>query len=489
MPILPRIRPDRAVGWVVPLVLVVWLLATQGNGYLSFPYWLSFGAPVAAFLGPWVAVSAWTARSAAARPAVEARAHVAAGLAAIVVMAFLAAAVPLGLAGHSYIHAAAKVAIVGAVVSLAVAGVVVAWRIRRTPTAVEVLIVLAVAAMVEADVRMIAYGALRDFGLYLRAGHAALDGNAVYTISSAVDYTRDNTLFPFVYPPPTIPLFEALAAIPVVAARALWLALCAGASIAGLRVLGVRWRWVPVLLAWPPFVQGIYVGNAVIPTFLFFVAAPLAGWLLAFGPVFKIQLGVPGLWLVRERRWRDLAIAFAIGVALILVTLPLVGLDSWRQWVQQLADVSSLTQRDPDIMGYSLHRWLGAGTAYGLAAAAVLVSLSRRRGDSLAGLGVASLVASPTMYAHGAIMGLPALLRLRAPLLWFALAMTSTVVWQQGYWIALGLGFVALVVPRLTHEHHPDSRHHPIGELARPWPSLAEPPADRVTPDAGAGST
>jgi hypothetical protein len=472
MPTIFRALTRPVAAWAVPLILIAWMLATQGNGYLELPYWLSFGAPVIGFLGPWLAVSAWTARAEGGRTATESRVHVSAALAAVALMAFMVAAVPLGLAGHSFIHASAKVAIVCGAVALGAAGAVFGRRTRRAPTAIEALIVLAVAAMVEADVRMLAYGALRDFGLYLRTGHAFLDGSPVYTISSAADYLRDNTLLPFVYPPPTIALFAALAAIPAAAAKAVWLALCVGASLAGLRLLGVRWRWIPVLLAWPPFVQGIYVGNAVIPTFLFFAAAPLAGWLLAFGPVFKIQLGLPGLWLIRERRWRDLAIAVAVGLALILVTLPLVGPDSWREWPRQLADFSNLTQQESSLMGYSLQRWLGPVVMFGLGTAVVLVALTRRSGDSLAGLGVASLVASPTMYTHGAVMGLPALLRLRAPLLWFSLAMTSTIVFQQGYWVALGLGFAALLVPGLTHERNQDPNHHPLGELPRPWPSL-----------------
>ena len=472
MPTFPRVLTGRASGWTLPSVLVAWLLATQGNGYLEFPYWFSFGAPATAFLGPWLIASALTARAADGRSIATNRLHVVAALVAIGALAFLAAAIPLRLAGHSYIHAAAKAGLVAGAAALMAAGLAVGWRARRAPTAVETLVVLAIAAMIEADVRMLAYGALRDLGLYLRAGHAFLDGSPVYTISSAADYVRDNTLLPFVYPPFAIPLFAALAALPTVVVRAAWVSMCVGASVLGLRLLGVRWRWVPVLLAWPPFVQGIYVGNAVIPTFLCFVAAPVAGWLLAFGPAFKIQLGVPGLWLLRERRWRDLGIAVAIGLALVLATLPLVGPDSWRQWLSQLSDFSNLTQQEPSIMGYSLQVWLGPVLMIALGVAAAVVALTRRDGDSLAGLGVASLVASPTMYSHGATMGLPAMLRLRAPLLWFALAMTSTIAFRQGYWVGLGLGFAALLVPGLTHERDLDASHHPLGTLARPWPSL-----------------
>jgi hypothetical protein len=468
---------SRALEWGLPLALVVWLLVSQGTGYLGLPYWFSFGAPLVTLLGPWLIVSAWTSRS-AGRPAAEGWVHATAALISIAALGLVAVALPLGLVSHVYVHAGLRVGLVVGCAVLLTAGSAAGWRLRRAPTAVETLIVLAVAAMIEADARILAFGALRDLGIYLRAGHAFLDQAPVYVMNTPADYVRDPTLSPFVYPPLTLPFFAALAALPSAVVKAGWALMCLGCCVVGLRLLGVRWRWVPVLLAWPPFVQGLYVGNAVLPTFLFFVAAPLLAWVLAFAPAFKFQLGLPGLWLVRERKWRDLAIAVAVGLGLIAVTLPLAGPDLWREWLRQLSDFSNYLQANDTIMGYSLQRFLGPIAMIGVAAAVAVLALLRRGGDSLAGLGIASMAASPTLYAHGATMGLPALLRLRAPLLWFALAMTSTVLSQQGYWIGLGLGFAALLLPALAHETSVDRIHHPLGALPRPWPSLADQPVD-----------
>jgi hypothetical protein len=327
--------------------------------------------------------------------------------------------------------------------------------------------------MINTDLQLLAFGLLRDLSIYLRAGHAFLDGQTVYAMHTEAEIAHNSSLYPFVYPPVSIPLFAGLAALPLTVARGLWLAMCLGVSVVGLRAIGVRWRWLPIVLAWPPFVQGIYIGNSIVPAFAFFAVAPMIGALLVVPPIFKSQLGVTGLWLLIERRWRDLALAVGLGLALILVTLPLVGLASWGDWARQLSDFTKLLQEHPAIEGASLAYFLPAVLAGLIGVAAVLVSLTRRRSDGLAALGVASVAASPTLYLDGLTMALPAILRLRAPLLWLAFALGSTLAFQQGFWVAVGLGFAALWFPVLTHAQAPDPAYHPLGSLTRAWPVLA----------------
>lgn len=470
-----RALASRAGGrwaWILPVVLAAYLLMTQGKAYDGFPYWFCIAAPVVAVFGPWMI--AWVLRAGRAGGTAPTAGRVLVAAASAIGLLTVAVAIPLELVPHDYIHRTIKVALVVAVVGLAGAGAISGWRQGRGPRPVHVLLVMAVAVMVEADLRMVAYGLMRDLGLYLRAGQSFLDGNTVYVLNTPADFARDPTLYPFVYPPVTIPFFAGLAALPITIVKGLWLVMCLAASVAALRIIGVRWRWLPVLLLWPPFVQGISVGNAVVPAFLFFAAAPRFGALLAVPPMFKTQLGIPGLWLVRERRWRDLALAVAIGLALILVTLPFVGVSLWGAWLRQLSDFSNLVGQNQTIMGMSLTRSFGPLLAGAIGVAAVLAALTRRRGDGLAGLGVASLAVSPTLYPHGVTMGLPAMLRLRAPLLWFAFALASTLATPQnssdGYWVALALGFAALWFPALTHAEAPDAVHHPLGSHEQAWP-------------------
>ena len=44
----------RLLAWSLPAILVVYLVATEGKGYLGLPYWLCLGAPTIALFGPWL---------------------------------------------------------------------------------------------------------------------------------------------------------------------------------------------------------------------------------------------------------------------------------------------------------------------------------------------------------------------------------------------------------------------------------------------------
>jgi hypothetical protein len=460
----------RLLAWSLPAILVVYLVATEGKGYLGLPYWLCLGAPTIALFGPWLifAVARGDDRNGPAHGA--GRAFVA--ISSTVCVAAIGLAIGLRLIHVETIRTVILVAFVAVGSGLVGAGAFSGWKCRTGPRPVQVLLVLALATMVNADLQTVAHALLKDFGIYLRAGHNFLDGHPVYVMGSVTDYLRDPTLYPFVYPPPAIPFFAGLAALPAVVAKALWIGLCLGVSVAAIRIIGVRWRWLPVVLLWTPFVQGIYVGNVAVLAFAFFAMAPAVGALLAIPPVFKLQLGVPGLWLVRERRWRDLALAIALGLAMILVTLPFVGLDSWHVWLAQLSDFSNQVQQNRGMMGISLTFWLGSLLAGAIGVAAVVAALTRRSGDGLSALGVASIAVSPTLYALGATMALPALLRLRAPFLWFALALTSAPGSTQGFWAAFAMGFAALWFPALTHAESLDQDHHPLGSEPQAWPGL-----------------
>jgi hypothetical protein len=456
--------------WGLPPILVVYLLVTQSNGYFDLPYWFCLSAPATAVFGPWLIVAALRGADAGGPVAAKLAFAVVATVASVTALGF---AVGLGFVHLGTVRAVVLAGMPAGAAVLAVAGGAAGWKYRVGPRPIQVLVVLALITMIDADLRTVAHNLLKDFGIYLRAGHNFLDGQPVYTIGLVSDYTRDPTLYPFVYPPVTLPLFAALASLPAVAAKGIWLAICAAAAAVALRVLGVRLRWLPVLLLWTPLVQGMYVGNAAIPAFALFAAAPIAGALLALPPVFKLQLGLPGLWLLRERRWRDLALAVALGLALIVGTLPLVGLNSWSLWLSQLSAFSSQVDQNRGMLGLSLAFWLGSLAAGAIGVAVTLAALTRRRGESLAGLGVAAIAVSPTVYPHGATMALPAMLRLRAPYLWFVLALTSTLSTLGGYWIGFAIAFVALWVPALSHQGGAESDHHPLGDATQPWPQLS----------------
>ena len=108
------------------------------------------------------------------------------------------------------------------------------------------------------------------------------------------------------------------------------------AALVGLRLIGLSPRWALAALLWTPFFQGLYVGNVAVPAFALFAAAPWFGAGLILAAVFKPYSGLAALWLVRERRLRALVVGLAVLALLVLLTLPLVGIDAWRAWIEGL---------------------------------------------------------------------------------------------------------------------------------------------------------
>jgi hypothetical protein len=351
-----------------------------------------------------------------------------------------------------------------------VAGAGLAGFSGRRPGAFVVLVALAVSAMLATDIRLINSVFDRDLLLYLRAGSAMLHGLPVYTDVVLSQAPADPTLLPFVYPPVTLPFLAGLSVLPRPIVELLWLVLAVGASVAALRCFGVRRRWIPVLLIWPPFVQGIWAGNANTLLLLLFALAPFAPSLLVLAPVVKLQLGATALWLPRERRRQALARGLAAVALLVLVTLPIVGLGSWWDWLRGLAAFSQTAAKFPSLEALALTRQFGLAIAVLFAAALIALAMVRRGRDSLATLGLASLAVSPTLYIHGLTPGLPSLLRLRGAGFWFLLAVTSTFIRQGDWWLLVAIVAVAPLIPVLVDDDQADAAVHPIGPGLRPWP-------------------
>jgi hypothetical protein len=146
----------------------------------------------------------------------------------------------------------------------------------------------------------------------------------------------DLSLYPFLYPPMTLPIFGVLSALPRLVVEIAWVAGSLAAAVATLRLFGVRWTFVPLLLLWPPFFQGLQVGNVAVPLGVLFAIAPSIGAGLVVAAVFKVYSGLAALWLVRERRVRELVAGIVIVVAAAILTLPLTGVQPWADWWRAL---------------------------------------------------------------------------------------------------------------------------------------------------------
>jgi hypothetical protein len=348
---------------------------------------------------------------------------------------------------------------------------------------IAVLVVSAVVGMVLTDVTLFPTQAFRDLGIYVKAGAHWLEGSPVYVTTLTTSVPVDRTNYPYLYPPFTLPFAALLAAIPTIPLRLLWTAGSIAAIVAAFRLIGIRPRWWPVLLVWPPVFQGLYVANVAVPAMLLFAAAPWFGAGLVLSAAFKAYNALMALWLARERRWRQIAVGIAIIAALALVTLPLVGLDQWRAWLDGLdAYRRSQPLLPASLYGTALPGFLPWSAAVGLAAVAVAAAVFARRTEGLARFGIATIVASPSLYGHGFIVGLPAFVTLRLRWAWLAIGLTTISPGGLNSWSAIVLvasSWVILVLRRPAVRLPADEVEGRGGEVAaydllggapRPWP-------------------
>jgi hypothetical protein len=391
-----------------------------------------------------------------------------------------------------------------AVWPLAAAAVLLAaslFAARFRPTAprlrpVEAMAILAVTAMVMTDITM-AWQPMRDLGIYLKAGQHFLAGSPVYLQSPLTVQPVDLTEYPYLYPPFTLPFFGALSRLPVPLVQAIWLggSLCLG--LLALRWIGLPGRWAVLALIWPPLFQGLWVGNVAVPALALFALGPWLGAGLVLGAAFKSYTGIAALWLFRERRWLEAGAGVGALVALAAATLPLTGPDLWGKWLDGLRVYQSSQASVPSLYGFGLPRYVPYAVFLPLAVVTVIAALRARGRESLARLGTATIVASPSLFSHGLLVAVPSLLSLRSPWLWLAIGFVSTP--SGPHWL-LAVGVVALswTAPAMRRPPAPATATgaadplHPLGATGAAWPGprrdtepsggerLTEPPPGRA---------
>ena len=238
---------------------------------------------------------------------------------------------------------------------------------------------------------------------------------------------------PFLYPPFTLPFFAALRSLPRTPLLWLDIAMMLVAAIAACRRLRVPWVWLPLVIAWPPFAEGIVDGNVAMLMFLAFVVlfyrptgtgpwAPeprdvaepgesgaLVGGLSSFIATAKVSQ--PHAWLfVLRHRWRA-AVAGAVVVALIaLATLPLTGTDLWLDWIAQLRRAG---EGGWDLGGFAIPRFLPPGVGLVVVGVCVVAVWFAPRRDPAPWVGVLSTIGSLSLHIFGLLFLVPAMLKIR----------------------------------------------------------------------------
>ena len=271
---------------------------------------------------------------------------------------------------------------------------------------------------------------------------------------------------PYLYPPFLLPFLAPVAGLPREAVTDAWLVLCLATAVWTCRRLGIPWAAVPFVLAWPPFAEGLITGNVQTLCFAAFVAllyepggggerAPIRrdlarpgsaladarnGILAAAMGALKVTQ-VPALMYLARRRFRAAAIGVVVLGLVCLATLPLTGVAIYGDWLAQLRRAA-----DPawTIGGVSLGRWIGMPDL-AMTAAGIALALAVRGRDSVAWLGIAMIVASPSVHGFAFLFMLPALLTLRRDLSICVAALFLGVYNAAAWWIAFGIVIAALV--------------------------------------------
>jgi glycosyl transferase family 87 len=319
-----------------------------------------------------------------------------------------------------------------------------------------------------------------DIEIPLHAARRWLDGGQPYLAASFQAPVGPD--LPFLYPPFLLPVIAPLARLPAGLVVAAWLAVGVVAAIWTCRRLAIPWKWIPFVLLWPPFLEGLLGGNVQVILFAAFVGLLFkAPGEVGFHPVERVPgddarpAWVDGLlavangavkpsqahpWiLVLRRRPAAALLGLAILGVVIVVSMALTGPALWLDWLAQLGRAS-----DPAWMlgGAGLVRGLpaGAGLVLALGTMAAAYVVPRRRPATW--LGILMIVGSPSLRMFGLLTLLPAMLTVRREVaLVAALSIASYTL--PGLWLG-----VALVAGALA-----------AGER---WPAWREPGADEPRP-------
>ena len=343
------------------------------------------------------------------------------------------------------------------------------------------LVVLLILLTVRNDVALVRQPHLGvDIEIPLRAADRWLSGGQPYLAQAFT--TGSGATLPFLYPPIVLPLFAVLAWIP--RTPILWGAFAGMlvAAVVAARRLRIPWVWIPLVVLWRPFFEGIVHANLTILTFLAFVilfyrrtgspwrpdprdvskpdepAVEIGALATVIGAV---KVSQPHAWLyVLHYRWRAAAIGALAVVALVVLTLPLTGNRLWFDWIDQLRRAGNPAWTAG---GFAMSRYLPPLVAFSVALACIVAVWFVPRRDGGPWVGVLSTVGAVSLHQFGLLFLIPAMLMIRLELALVAACLIATHD-SRGSWAGILLVTVAYAA----------SRFAPVRLRAwlRDWPTL-----------------
>jgi hypothetical protein len=275
----------------------------------------------------------------------------------------------------------------------------------------------------------VTYGGV-DLEIPLRAADRWMHGGVPYDL--AAFEAGPGATQPFLYPPFTLPLFAALTYLPRAPLLLADIAIMLVAAIATCRRLQIPWLWMPLVLAWPPFAEGIVDGNVAMLMFLAFVllfyrpsggtpwhpaprdiAEPtesglLVGSLSSFIATAKVSQ--PHAWLfVLRYRWRAAVLGAVVVGAIALATVPITGLGVWGDWIAQLKRAG---EGNWDHGGFAVPRFLPPGVGLVVVAVCFVATWFAPRRDPAPWVGVLSTFGSLSLHIFGLLFLVPSMLKI-----------------------------------------------------------------------------
>lgn len=297
-----------------------------------------------------------------------------------------------------------------------------------------------------------------DLEIPLRAAERWVAGQPPYQAGAFL--TEPGATQPFLYPPYLLPVLAVLAELPREVVSVAWVGLLAIVAVAACRRLAIPWPWMPFVLAWPPFSEGIFGGNVQVLLFGAFVflfwrrpsgvlrrardvadpstSAPLTGGLATFIGAIKVSQLQPWIYTLRHRPRAALGGLAVLGV-IVLATLPLTGIDLWFDWVAQLRRAS-----DPswDLGGIAVTRYLPGLAGFAVVAVCLVAAWFVPKRTAGEWIGILSTVGAASLHIFGMLFLGPALLTIRRELALLSVIAITTYAYI-GSWVGIAIGSIA----------------------------------------------
>lgn len=316
-----------------------------------------------------------------------------------------------------------------------------------------------------------------DMEIPLRAAERWLAGEPPY-LSSAFTSPPGATQ-PFLYPPYVLPFFALLSELPRMLVGTVAVAMMLAAAIAACRRLGIPWLWLPLVLAWPPFIESIFGANVQTLLFAAFVflfyrvgAAPwdprtrdvsdpaesglLIGGLATIVGAVKVSQPHPWIYVLRHRPKAALAGALVV-IVVIAATVPITGIGLWFDWTKQLQMAGDPTW---DLGGFAMPRFLPPGVGLAVAVACIVAVWFVPRERAGAWVGLLSVVGSLSLHIFGLLFLVPAMLLIRREAALMAAIFIATYSYE-GAWAGIIISTAGMLVVERTARREPQ-----VGMLA-----------------------